>query len=60
MGEAAALPSRIRISHLTKERLPDSQDIKFAKGWLSPLADTEALDAVAKRWVGKTVDADSG
>jgi hypothetical protein len=32
VGEAAALPSRIRIKKLNPEQLPDSNDISFVKG----------------------------
>ena len=52
VGEAAALPSRIRIKKLTEEQLPDSNDISFVKGWLNePTKDSE-LQTVSKRWVG--------
>ncbi|MGF7232494.1 hypothetical protein [Arachidicoccus sp.] len=33
VGEAAALPSRIRINKLLPEQLPDSNDIGFVRGW---------------------------
>ncbi|GAB3832732.1 ATP-binding protein [Pontibacter rugosus] len=53
VGEAAALPSRIRINSLTKEKLPDSHDISFVEGWLNAQDCTEALQNVANRWVGQ-------
>jgi DNA helicase HerA-like ATPase len=50
VGEAAALPSRVRIRELEDEKLPASSDISFTKGWsCAPLSD-EALTKIAKRW----------
>jgi DNA helicase HerA-like ATPase len=50
VGEAAALPSRIRIRKLKPEQLPDSNDIKFAQGWSHGAIDDESLDAIVNRW----------
>lgn len=50
VGEAAALPSRIRIKKLNDEQLPNSNDISFSKGWNNkPIADSE-LSTIVKRW----------
>lgn len=50
VGEAAALPSRIKISKLPEDKLPDSQDISFVKGWDNDVATKDQLDEVAQRW----------
>jgi len=50
VGEAAALPSRIRINKLSIDKLPNSNDISFAKGWVNEPMSDEALDGVVSRW----------
>ena len=50
VGEAAAIPARIRIKELTKEQLPDSNDIRFADGWAQPPISTDEIEVVVKRW----------
>jgi hypothetical protein len=52
VGEAAALPSRIRINKLSPEKLPNSNDIKFAKGWSYPVIDDDGLNSIVGRWSG--------
>ena len=52
VGEAAALPSRIRINKLTHDQLPDSNDISFVKGWLNEPTKSVELKTVSKRWLG--------
>jgi len=52
VGEAAALPSRIRINQLEKDQLPDSHDISFAEGWANPPVDNEKLGEIVARWSG--------
>jgi DNA helicase HerA-like ATPase len=49
VGEAAALPARIRIRSLPNDKLPDSNDISFAGGWSHHLQDREVLDEIANR-----------
>lgn len=50
VGEAAALPARVRIRELVKDELPDSQDIDFANGWaMDPLPERDIGEIVA-RW----------
>src|SRR5699024_2758757 len=53
VGEAAALPSRIRINKLEPEQLPDSDDISFVKGWLNEPTKTNELKKTGDRWIGK-------
>lgn len=50
VGEAAALPSRIRIKKLPRDKLPDSDDISFAEGWLNELMDNNSLNKIVSRW----------
>lgn len=50
VGQAASLPSRIMIRHLTDEQLPRSNDIDFDQGWQEPAMTPAQLAEVAKRW----------
>jgi len=50
VGEAAALPARIRIRELVAEQLPDSNDISFVGGWAQAPNDAAAVDPVLIRW----------
>lgn len=50
VGEAAALPSRIRIKELPEDKLPDSNDIKFAEGWLNDPISKDGMKAIIDRW----------
>ncbi|MDP3332026.1 MAG: DUF87 domain-containing protein [Methylococcaceae bacterium] len=52
VGEAAALPSRIRINKLPIEKLPDSHDISFVEGWSNQPATVAQLKAIADKWTG--------
>ena len=54
VGEAAALPSRIRIKKLPEEKLPDSNDICFAEGWLNEPMDDASLQEIVNRWCHQT------
>lgn len=49
VGEAAAIPSRIRLRTLSREQLPNSQDISFAEGWSSEGTTGEALAEIVGR-----------
>lgn len=53
VGEAAALPSRIKLNFLTEDRRPKSNDISFAAGWAAELPDLDALTAVATRMASR-------
>lgn len=50
VGEAAALPARIRIRELTTEQLPDSNDISFVGGWAHAPNDAATVEPVVIRW----------
>lgn len=52
VGEAAALPSRIRIRELSPDKLPNSNDIKFASGWSNDAIQEADLMEVVNRWCG--------
>ena len=56
VGEAAALPSRIKIKKLSNEQLPDSQDISFVEGWTNELLKSEDISNITNRWTGQTKD----
>lgn len=49
VGEGAALPARIRIRDLSKEKLPQSETAKFAKGWSAERLTGNEIAAVAGR-----------
>ena len=53
VGEAAALPSRIKLTHLTEDRRPKSNDISFSSGWAEELPDLANLTAVANRMASR-------
>jgi len=49
VGEASALPARIRLRTLTPEQLPKSADISFAKAWASdPITDDELANITSR------------
>lgn len=50
VGQAATLPSRIRIRDLPPERLPRSNDIDFDKGWQTPEMSDEDIGKLTHRW----------
>ncbi len=52
VGEAAALPSRIRIRKLAPDQLPNSNDIKFASGWSNDAIREDELMTIVNRWCG--------
>lgn len=52
VGEAAAIPARIRLRTLTRDQLPNSHDISFAKGWSSEGTTTENLTRIVERMTG--------
>lgn len=49
VGEAAAIPARIRLRTLTREQLPNSHDISFAEGWSSEGTTTAGLVSIVER-----------
>ncbi len=50
VGEAAALPARIRIRELGVGQLPDSRDISFVGGWASAPMTAADISAAIDRW----------
>lgn len=51
VGEAATLPSRIRIRELDDDQLPDSSDIDFIDGWNNDLFKIEEIEQTTKKWI---------
>ncbi len=56
VGEASALPSRIRIKELPKDKLPDSNDISFAEGWVNDPVSSDQLDTIVARWCNQSAN----
>jgi hypothetical protein len=50
VGEAAAIPARVRIRELGATELPNSNDIRFAEGWAQSPVNLAAVAAVVRRW----------
>lgn len=59
VGEAAALPSRIKIRHLNEDQLPRSGDVRYSLGWTQAPLTTQELNAVVSRWTGLSVASES-
>ncbi len=53
VGEAAALPSRIKIKELSRDQLPDSSDISFIDGWTNGLLESKDISAITNKWTGQ-------
>lgn len=53
VGEAAALPSRIKLTFLAEDQRPKSNDISFAAGWAKELPEITALNAIAARMASR-------
>ncbi len=53
VGEAAALPSRIKIKELSHDQLPDSSDISFVDGWTNELLESKDISAITNKWTGQ-------
>jgi hypothetical protein len=49
VGEAAAIPSRIRLRTLSRDQLPNSHDISFAEGWSSEGTTAASLATIVGR-----------
>jgi DNA helicase HerA-like ATPase len=49
VGEASAIPAKIRLRTLTKGQLPDSNDISFAAGWSSEGTTQKTLEEILGR-----------
>ncbi|MGR9578487.1 ATP-binding protein [Pandoraea sputorum] len=50
VGEAAALPARVKIRELTPEQVPDSADIRFSSGWAAQPLSRAEMENIAQRW----------
>ena len=50
VGQAAMLPSRIKIRDLQDDQLPKSSDIDFEKGWQTDGMSEELQKTVSERW----------
>ena len=55
VGEAAAIPAKIKLRTLTKEQQPDSGDVSFAEGWSSIGTSEEELSKNCKPYDKITV-----
>ncbi|EOI7870613.1 TPA: ATP-binding protein [Yersinia enterocolitica] len=55
VGEAAALPAKIKINYLPENKRPRSDNVSFAKGWSEPRLSNEKLKIVADRMVGQVL-----
>lgn len=51
VGEAAALPARVRIRALEPNQLPDSNDISFVEGWSNAPLDMVTVEGITSRWL---------
>lgn len=56
VGEAAALPARIKIRELDKDQLPDSSDISFVDGWTNSLLNNQQIESIASRWTSMALN----
>lgn len=54
VGEAAALPARIQLNYVSKDKRPRSADISFAKGWGNQECSVTDIKPIADRMAGKT------
>lgn len=52
IGEAAVLPSRIKINKLNQDELPDSSDINYIRGWQKEMKSLEEIESVTNKWSG--------
>ena len=49
VGEAAALPARIRLANVPDGKRPKSADISFAQGWAHETPDVSKLTGISKK-----------
>lgn len=50
VGEASAIPARIKIKDLKEDQLPGSDDISFINGWSNPPVKLDQIEKVVARW----------
>ncbi|MET4632924.1 ATP-binding protein [Kaistia defluvii] len=53
VGEAAALPARIKLTYLPEGKRPQSNDISYAAGWSKSAPSIEGIGRIAERMSGK-------
>jgi len=58
VGEASAIPARIKIKDLKENELPKSDDISFINGWSTPSPDLDLIETVVQRWRNETEQED--
>ena len=51
VGEAAALPARIKITKLPKDKLPNSNDISFVEGWSNDPITSDQISKIVDRMI---------
>lgn len=51
VGEAAALPARVRIRALDPHQLPDSNDISYVEGWSTAPLNAATVEEITSRWL---------
>ncbi|MBM9514959.1 ATP-binding protein [Desulfogranum marinum] len=56
VGEGSALPARVRIRDLEKEKLPKSDTAQFAKGWALTRLDESEIRKIALRMTDTLTD----
>ena len=56
VGDAAALPARIKIRTLPENQLPKSNDISYGDGWSQPPVQLDAIQQVVDRWQRKPAE----
>ena len=49
VGEASAIPTKIKLRTLTAEQLPNSNDVSFAAGWSSKGTTRDSLEEIVDR-----------
>lgn len=49
VGEAAALPARIRLTNVPKGKRPESADISFAQGWANDTPEADEIEGISER-----------
>jgi len=55
VGEAAAIPARIKIRELSEAQLPNSADISFTSGWRGAPMEQPGIAAATARWLNAGV-----
>ena len=56
VGEATALPARIKLRTLKDDQIPKSADVPFGAGWANDPPNIDSLRAIADRMKGNVDD----